>query len=82
MEGPSLQNLVGQQVTALIPALHPSTLTQVTIHAVETGGIWIEHNPVTHKILRDAKQAASAKTVMLFVPYSGIDWILALLSRP
>jgi hypothetical protein len=75
MEAPSLQNLVGQQVTALIPTLHPSAL-QVTVHAVEIGGIWVEHDPMTQKILRDTKQAASEKTVVLFVPYSGIDWIL------
>jgi hypothetical protein len=76
MKAPSLQDLVGQQVTALIPTLHPSALTQVTIHAVEIGGIWIEHSPMTQKILRDTKQAASEKTVVLFVPYSGTDWIL------
>jgi hypothetical protein len=81
MDAPSLQSLVGHEVTALIPALHPSTLTKVTIHGVEVGGIWIEHEPMTQKILRDTNQAASEKTAVLFVPYSGIGYVVGWLEK-
>ena len=81
MDAPSLQGLVGHKIIALIPALHPSILTQVTIHAVEVGGIWIEHDPMTQKIMRDMKQAVSEKTVVLFVPYSGIDYVVGWIEK-
>jgi hypothetical protein len=81
MDAPSLQGLVGHKITALIPALHPSILTQVTIHAVEVGGIWIEHDPMTQKIMRDTKQAVSEKMVVLFVPYSGIDYVVGWIEK-
>lgn len=81
MDGPSLQTLIGKQVSALIPVLHPSTLTEITIHAIEVGGIWIEHNPMTQKILRDTNQAASEKTVVLFVPYSGIGYLVGWIEK-
>jgi len=63
-------------VLTLIPMLHPSTPTKIVIHAVEVGGIWIEHGPMSQKIMRDTKQPVSENTPVLFVPYSGIGYVV------
>jgi hypothetical protein len=80
MDKPTLQTLVGQQIRALIPILQ-STPTDIIIRGVEVGGIWIEHDRTTQKIMRDLGQAVSEETALLFVPYSGIGYLLGWMEK-
>lgn len=76
MEIPQLQKLIGHEILAVIPMLHPTQLQLIRLHGVETGGIWIECETFTQKVLRDMNLPASGKTPALFVPYAGIRYLL------
>lgn len=81
MEPPALKELIGKEVLALIPVLHATQPTTITIHGLELGGMWIEHDPTTQKIMRDRNVAASEQTVVLFVPYSGIGYLVGTVEK-
>jgi hypothetical protein len=78
---PKLSKLIGQEVMALIPILHPSLPSRVIIHGLEVGGIWVEHDKTTQKLMRDTKLQASPETVVLFVPYSGIGFLVGSIEK-
>jgi hypothetical protein len=65
-------DLVGKNVSILIPVIHATKLQDVTIVGVENGGIWIESQTLTNFALQSLKIAASPKSLRWFVPYSGI----------
>lgn len=75
MNAPSLQSLIGQEVLALIPFFHPKIMQKITLHAIETGGVWVECEQFTQQML-EATEMPAAKTPLLFLPYSQICFVL------
>lgn len=72
---PSLKGLVGEMVIARIPALGDD-MVLVRMHRVEAYGIWIESQNFTDEMLARFHLIASTTTLLLFIPYSGVDFIV------
>lgn len=79
---PSLNELIGQTIVALVPIFDPKIFKQFKLHAVETGGIWIENQEVTNTILGAAKRSAAPKTLIFFLPYQQISFVIGSLDVP
>jgi len=72
---PTLKEMEGERILAMIPLLKPEVFELVTLHRVEEWGIWIEHQETTDKILAHAKVKISPKTVIVFFPWSSVTAI-------
>ena len=75
METPSLQSLIGEEVVALIASIDSKVLQKITVLSVESSGLWIECEALTQGLLHNMNLPA-AKTPVLFVPYSQINFII------
>jgi hypothetical protein len=73
---PSLKSMVGEIVIARIPFLERKEMLQVKIHGVEVNGIWIENQDFTNRMMKKFGMASSATTLILFVPFHGIKYIV------
>jgi len=76
----TLSERIGETVLLIIPIFHEVELQQVKLHAVEAGGIWIESESATQKLLGALKRPAG-KTPVYFVPYSQIKFGLDFLDE-
>ena len=76
---PSLQNLKGQRVVAQIPDILDGSFPFAIFRLVEIeqGGIWVESEEFTKKLLSRSGLTATAKAPAFFVPFAKIDWILS-----
>ena len=72
----TLKNMVGEVIIARIPILDEFELSLVKLHAVDANGIWIESQEFTESMMKKLKLTTSATTLVLFVPYPGIDFIV------
>lgn len=52
----------------------------VRLHKVEESGIWVESQSFNETMLQKFDMAASATTLVLFIPFSGIEFIVASVS--
>jgi len=75
METPSLEALIGEEVVALVPSLDSKVLQKITLLRIEASGLWIECEALTQGLLHNMNLPA-AKTPVLFVPYSQINFII------
>ncbi len=73
----SLRSLVGEMVIARIPAINTEEMTRVRLHAVETNGVWIESQEFIEAMMRKCGLATSKTTLLMFVPYQGVHFILS-----
>jgi hypothetical protein len=71
-----LKSMVGEIIMARIPALDKEEIVLVTLHMVEASGIWVENQDFTETVMAKCKIAASRTTVLMFVPFQGVDFIL------
>jgi hypothetical protein len=74
-----LDDLIGKKIliaptTAFAAKDKPGTSYTVTLHGVETGGVWIE-SPLLERIARSL--APRQKKPVFFVPYAQIDFLIA-----
>jgi len=51
-------------------------MSLVKLHAVETSGIWIESQDFTDAMMKKMQLTASATTLILFVPFQSIEFIV------
>ena len=72
-----LKSMVGEVIIARIRALKSNALSLVKLHAVDANGIWIENQEVSERMMSRMNLAASETTLVLFVPYAGVDYIVA-----
>ncbi len=79
---PSLSELVGQNLVARISIVDERVPTLIKLLRVETGGIWLESQKATEHWLTELKVSATPKTLVFFVPYSQIAWILSSADYP
>jgi hypothetical protein len=79
---PSLNELVGQTITALVPVFHTEIFQKFKLHGVEAGGVWVEHQETVNNILARVKVSASPKTPVFFLPYDQITFVLGSIDVP
>jgi len=78
----TLKEMEGDEIVAMIPLLSSETFEVMKLHKVEDYGIWIEHEPTLEKFFKLAKRTAAPKTLVLFVPWSGVTAIFGSLDVP
>ena len=78
----NLHAMVGARIVARIPVLDQEDMVVVQLHRVEIAGIWIESQDFNEVILKRVGIAASATALVLFIPFSGIDYILGSVNSP
>lgn len=71
-----LSSMVGEMIVARIPVLHKTDLVLVRLHAVEPTGIWVEHQGYTNHMMKHFGMHSSCSTLILFVPFQSIEFIL------
>jgi hypothetical protein len=71
-----LKSMIGEIIMARIPALDKEEMVLVTLHMVEAAGVWVENQEFTERVMTKCKIAASRTTVIMFVPFHGVDYIL------
>jgi hypothetical protein len=81
-EVPSLESLVGSEVALRVPILDRENTVRAKVHRVESSGLWIETTETTELLLNAASRTAAPRTLILFVPFSGIDFVMAFLDVP
>jgi hypothetical protein len=75
--------LEGTTIALIAPAvLHSQEMQRVSLHLVEDAGIWIESQTLTDKILKGSNATMAPKTLIFFVPWSQITFILSALDMP
>jgi hypothetical protein len=73
----SLREMVGTLIVARIPALDKENNVFVRLHSVERSGIWVESKTFNQEMLEKYDVPASITTLVLFIPFSGIDYIIS-----
>ena len=76
MRQKSLKTLVGEVIMARLPVLDKEDMVLVKLHKVEAAGIWVESQDFTETVMTKCKIVASRTTVLMFIPFHGIDYIL------
>ena len=74
---PRLRNMLGKLIVARIPVLDGENMVLVRLLRVEESGIWVESQNFNETMLQKFGMAASATTLVLFVPFSGIEFIVS-----
>lgn len=73
---PKLSDSIGHTILLRSIPVDEQKPTVVKLIDVETGGIWIESQDLTDHWLGQVKVATSPKTLVWFVPYAKISWIM------
>jgi len=72
----SLKSMVGEMIILRVPALESEEMSLVKLHTVEASGIWIESQDFTDAMMKKLQLTASATTLVLFVPFQSIEFIV------
>ena len=72
----SLKNMIGEMIILRAPVLAADEMSLVKLHGVDANGIWIESQEFSESMMKRLKFTTSATTLVLFVPYSGIDFVV------
>ncbi len=67
----------GSSVWAMIPGLSKQLL-KLNLEGVEQGGIWIQSQELTDVLLRVMVRPSLEGTLVIFVPYSAIQYAVVL----
>jgi hypothetical protein len=73
----SLKEMIGELIVARIPVLNKDDMVFVLLHKVEASGIWVQSHSFNQDLLEKHDTAVSTTTLLLFVPYTSIDYIVA-----
>lgn len=79
---PSLNELVGTNLIGRIPFLRTGMDINIKIHRVETSGLWIESQDLTDAALSLFGVTSAQRTVVLFVPFYQIQYLVYALDVP
>jgi hypothetical protein len=82
MKTPSLASLVGEVITIKAPALNDDKEFEVKLLAVEDSGLWIDYLDLNQAALKRFNVTTSRKTVIFFVPFSSISFVVESLDVP
>src|SRR5438876_726168 len=72
----SLKSMVGEMIILRVPVLDPEELAMVKLHAVDASGIWIESQDFTDAMMKKMQLTSSATTLILFLPFQSIEFIV------
>jgi hypothetical protein len=78
----SLKSLIGQRITAWVPAWNQKTWLHFKLVNVEEAGIWVESKDAQEFAMEDSGVTASPKTAVFFLPFSSIVHVLASMDEP
>jgi hypothetical protein len=73
---PALKGMVGKVIIVRIPTLDRDGTSLVRLHGVESNGIWVESQDFTEAMMQKFKLATSTTTLLLFIPYHAIEYIV------
>jgi hypothetical protein len=83
---PSLSELVGHNIHAIIPVLNKAdemdAIEMYKLHAVESSGLWLENQQLTEILLESAGEKSSETTSVFFVPFSQVKIVLGSVDVP
>jgi hypothetical protein len=68
--------MTGKMIVARIPVL-ADEMVLIRLHGLEATGIWVESRDFNESILQKHQMAASTTSLILFIPFSGIDFIVS-----
>lgn len=72
----SLKSMIGEMIILRVPVLDPGEMSLVKLHAVESSGIWIESQDLTDAMMKKLQLTASSTTLVLFVPFQSVEFIV------
>jgi hypothetical protein len=81
---PSLEGLIipNRVTLAMIPWINAERPVEVALHAVEAGGVWIECERLTDRVLKGAHSTMLDHTPIFFVPFTQLIWIAHSVPNP
>jgi hypothetical protein len=68
--------MVGKIIIARIPPLDPENMLLVKLHGIEPNGVWVESQDFTDAMMQKCHMATSVTTLLLFVPFPSIAYIV------
>jgi len=81
MKSPHLDSLIGEIITIKIPTMKAKEF-EAKLLGIEHGGIWIEDIGLSQSALAAARTKATPKTMIFFVPFSSIAFVVDSLDAP
>jgi hypothetical protein len=78
----NFSEMIGQNINAVIPYFGSSTLQPLKLHGVEAGGLWLESQKATNDFLTKIGAQTVPKTLVFFVPYNQIVFVLGSVEAP
>ncbi len=79
---PRLQDFVGQTIIAHVPIFDPVVLQSLKVHEVEASGLWVESQKTTNLMLQKLGYASSSKTMIFFLPFHQISFVIGSVDEP
>jgi hypothetical protein len=71
-----LTERIGEEILASVPSIDPVLFQILTLHAVESSGLWAESQKLTDVLLGAMKQVAANKTPIFFLPWHQIRFLI------
>jgi hypothetical protein len=71
-----LRDMIGEEIIANVPSMDREILQVLRLHGVEEGGIWVESENLTQRILAKLDYVASSKAPLFFLPFHEIRFAL------
>ena len=81
MKTPRLASLVGEIITIKVLALNEKEF-RAKFLALEESGLWIEYLELNQVALEHFKVTSSRKTMIFFVPFSSLSFVVESLDAP
>jgi hypothetical protein len=79
---PKLSEMIGEVILAYVPIFDKVKFQELKLHAVEPSGIWVESQSMINTVLEHAGVSSAPKTLIFFLPFSQIGYILSALDFP
>jgi len=79
---PSLDEMAGQEIIALVPLIDKIKLQKLKLHGVEAGGIGVESQSMSELLMQATGVNKKKKTALFFLPFSQIVFVTASLDAP
>ena len=73
----SLRSLVGEVVIIRSSVINPDDMARVKLHRVDPEGVWVESQAFTDTIMERCNTATSETTLIQFIPFARVDFIVA-----
>ena len=73
----TLAGMIGEVIIVRIPLLEAERMLLVKLHGVEAHGIWIESQDFTNELMEKFHFSSSRTTLLIFVPFEKVDFIIA-----